>query len=273
MNLTTRDLFEMASLDVLGLLDEDERRDFEQALRAASPAIQAQIRREQLRIASSDAHLPAIDAPPGFKLRVMDAVREAIVAVRAGEGGEHVRRKIGPFAIKLQRNVSPLWRAASIGFAVATVILAYSTLRVKQNYDDISNGLTTGQSMTELTNAYGARVVDLLTSEQAALRPFAQGPGVKDGTDPTAALLVDETGGKSYLLYTNLPIVEGGYRLVAVQNGAVAKVLHRFDARPGREMTVIGAALQAGMALAILPEIAGDDLGAAVLTVGDLSPA
>lgn len=272
MNLTTRDLFEMASLDVLGLLDEDERRDFEQALRAASPAIQAQIRREQLRIASSDAHLPAIDAPPGLKLRVMDAVREAIVAVRAGEGGEHVRRKIGPFAIKLQRNVSPLWRAASIGFAVATVILAYSTLRVKQNYDDISNGLTTGQSMTELTNAYGARVVDLLTSEQAALLPFAQGSGVKNGA-ANASLLVDESGGKSYLLYTNLPIVEGGYRLVAVQNGAVAKVLHRFDARPGREMTVVGAALQAGMALAILPEIAGDDLSAAVLVRGDLSPA
>lgn len=268
MNLTTRDLFEMASLDVLGLLDEDERRDFEQALRAAPPAIQAQIRREQLRIASSEAYLPAVEPPVGFKLRVMDAVREAIVAVRAGEGGEHVKRKIGPFAVQLQRNVSPLWRAASIGFAVATVILGYSTLRVKQNYDDISNGLQAGQSLTAITEAYGARMVDLLTSESVARVTFAQGPGAGENADASAALLVDEEGGRSYLLYSNLPTQEGGYRLVAVKDGVVQKVLHRFESRPGRELTVIDMALQAGVTLAILPEVAGENLAAAVLIAG-----
>ncbi|MBL0920653.1 MAG: hypothetical protein IBJ10_00835 [Phycisphaerales bacterium] len=268
MNLTTRDLFEMASLDVLGLLDEDERRDFEQALRAAPPAIQAQIRREQLRIASSDAYLPTVEAPPGFKLRVMDAVREAIVAVRAGEAGEHVKRKIGPFAVQLQRNVSPLWRAASIGLAVATVILGYSTLRVKQNYDDISTSLNSGTTIAAINDAFGARAVDMLTSDKVQRRTFSRGPGAVAGSDPTAAIFVDEANGKAYLMYANLPPIEGGYRLVVVQDGVVQKALHRFDARPGRDLTIIDVAIQAGAALAILPEVAGSNLAAATLIAG-----
>ncbi len=269
MSLSTRDLIELASLDVLGLLDEDERREFETALRAASPAIQAQVRREQLRIASSEAYLPAIDAPAGLKLRVMEAVREAIDAVRAGEAGEHVRRKFGPFAIRLQRNVSPLWRAASIGFAAATVLLGYFTMRVKENYDDISTNLANNQSILAISDTYGARVVDLLTDHNVPRITFAQGPAVADGAVvPSAALLVDEVGGKSYLLYKDLRPVEGGYRLVAVENGVVTKVLHRFDANPGRDQTVIGAVLQAGASFAILPETAGDNLTAAVLIAG-----
>lgn len=267
MTLTPRDLIELASLDVLGLLDEDERRDFEQALRVSSPEIQAQVRREQLRIASSEAYLPSVETPPGLKLRVMDAVRDAIEAVRAGETREHVRRTLGPFAVRLQRNVSPLWRAASIGFAAATVLLGYFTMRVKENYEEISANLAADQSIAAISEAYSPRIVDLLTDHSVPRITFARGPGAAAAT-PAAALLIDEREDKSYLLYNNLPVVEGGYRLVAVKDGQVTQVLHRFEAHPGREQTIINFALKAGVSLAILPETANNNLAAAVLVAG-----
>ncbi|QYU70067.1 hypothetical protein J4558_08100 [Leptolyngbya sp. 15MV] len=53
------DLLEMAVLDTLGLLDEQEQAAFEMAFRSAPPAVQAQVRREQTRFAktiSNDAN-------------------------------------------------------------------------------------------------------------------------------------------------------------------------------------------------------------------------
>ena len=66
MTANTRDLLEYAALDALGLLDDAEREEFERAFRAASPEVQAMVRREQTRAADIDAILPRVEAPAGL---------------------------------------------------------------------------------------------------------------------------------------------------------------------------------------------------------------
>ena len=45
--MTLQELIELAILDAMGLLDEEERLAFEVAFRASAPAVQAQVRRER----------------------------------------------------------------------------------------------------------------------------------------------------------------------------------------------------------------------------------
>ena len=87
--MTTHELLELASLDAMGLLDPEEREAFELAFRAAAPALQAQIRREQLRLSYIDGILPVVEPPPGLRARVMAKVREAIesMTIRKISGG------------------------------------------------------------------------------------------------------------------------------------------------------------------------------------------
>jgi len=47
--MTLQEMIELAILDAMGLLDEEERLAFELAFRAAAPPVQAQVRREQTR--------------------------------------------------------------------------------------------------------------------------------------------------------------------------------------------------------------------------------
>ena len=72
--MTTHELLELASLDALGLLDADERESFERAFRAAAPAVQAQIRREQLRAPRSAMNSPAVDPLASRCCRQRDAI-------------------------------------------------------------------------------------------------------------------------------------------------------------------------------------------------------
>jgi hypothetical protein len=48
--MTAYELIEMAVLDALGILDEEERASFERAFAAAAPGLQAQVRAEQARL-------------------------------------------------------------------------------------------------------------------------------------------------------------------------------------------------------------------------------
>ena len=79
--MMTHELMEMASLDAMGLLDPTERETFELAFQAADPALQAQIRREQLRFSRMDDMLPKVSPPLGLRARVIAAVRGAMESV------------------------------------------------------------------------------------------------------------------------------------------------------------------------------------------------
>lgn len=261
--MTTRDLFELASLDTLGLLDEDERREFERAFRDAPPAVQAQIRREQLRTTDIESWLPQVAPPPGLKSSVMNAVQEAVVAVRQGRARDHVRHKVGPLAMALQRNVSPLWRAASIGLIGGVVSLSYVLYKVNDQYRASAIAQRSDQSMDEAQRLGKTQFLETLDSPRSMV---AFRDGEAKGPRRVSATLYVGSNDRAFLQVNNLPIIAGGYRLVAVGDDGAMKALKTFDVPGGRQVIELAATLiPMGARLAILPASAPDSLSAAIL--------
>lgn len=263
--MITRDLFEMASLDVLGLLDDEERRAFERGFREAPPAVQAQIRREQLRIAEIEEWLPNVAPPPGTKAGVMDAVREAMSAMREGRGREHLTRKVGPLALALQRNVSPLWRAAAIGLATATLLAGYFVLDLRSEVSQVSRLLDNDKSMQEFMRAGVPGITGVLSDASATHIAFVRAHDAPETGVARAGLYRSENS-PAYLVCT-LPKTPGGYRLVALSDDGsrIASEIARFDPASGQQIITIKGAIPAGSRLAILPATASDDPASAIL--------
>lgn len=261
--MTTRDLFELASLDVLGLLDEDERREFERAFRAAPAPVQAQVRREQLRMADIGGWLPDEEPPAGLKSKVLGAVSDAMVAVREGRAREHVRAKVGPFAMAMQRNVSPLWRAAAIGLIGGIGAIGYVLYKVNDQYRTATVAQRSDASVDELSRVGGGNLLKTLLSLKNSTA-FRAGDAARAG-DMSATLFI-ASNDQAHLL-VNLPQVEGGYRLVAVgDDGQLGKTVHAFNIPGGRHVVEFAANLiPAGARLAILPATAANTLASAVL--------
>lgn len=265
--MNTRDLFELASLDVLGLLDDEERRAFEQAFRAAPASTQAQIRREQLRAAHSleNDWLPAADSPFGLKGKVMTSVREAIEAARAGEFSGHVARRVGPFTLALQRNVSPVWRAAAIGLLTASAVLTVALVRQADQYDSIRDTVANDAAVAAMAQQFGAEFSAVLASPTSQVRDFTP---VDDAyAAASARLVLDEVGGNAYLVCNSLPPRNDGYRVVLINaSGQVERELTRFDTSGGVSFKKFAMQGLANATLAILPGSGPMTADRAVLT-------
>lgn len=132
VEMTLQGLLEQSVLDAMGLLDEPEREAFETAFGAASPQAQAQIRREQARMADQGMLLPDVEAPADLRARVIEAWRRA-----AEEETETVRHSGGPRELhsrrlRRSRRVAPVWRAAALGFFTASVVLTAAMIHFQQ---------------------------------------------------------------------------------------------------------------------------------------------
>lgn len=228
--MNMRELFEMASLDVLGLLDESEREAFESAFRQASPKIQAQIRREQLRFSEIEKTLPEIKAPVGLKARVMAAVRDAIAAVRT----EPIATIGGGRQFVL--NSAPMWRAACIGFASASLVLSGFVYKVSQHNRTITDSLSSTALAEQLRrlSSDGANYQEMLAAPGLTFVDFS--PSAPDAGaanhEPVGRLFFDPEHKEAILMCRHLPIESGEYTLVI--RGADGKSdSERFLATPG----------------------------------------
>lgn len=148
--MSTQELIELALLDAMALLDDDERASFDAAFRAAAPAVQAQVRREQTRLANIEKLLPEVTAPAGLRAAVIEAVRRAMSA--PAQGG------IIP-ALMPSRRVTPLWRAASVGLATAAVILIVVVLQLKADFADLERRITADSQLGEIAGRFGSQYV------------------------------------------------------------------------------------------------------------------
>lgn len=234
--MNTRDLFELASLDVLGLLDDQERAAFEEAFRASPPAIQAQVRREQVRFTRSEAQdmLPDVDAPAGLRAKVIAAVREAIAAVRTEPVG-----RIGPGVAMAGFNSAPIWRAACIGFATASLVLAGFGFKVSRDNRAIAEGAQGISIMENLVRYADARVPRLLANPRTQRVSFA--PAAPDVSEKVVAqMYIDADRKTAYIFYDNLPASSGTYKVVLrAANGVDAKFLKEFEATPGVNVVTV----------------------------------
>lgn len=218
--MTTNELFEMAALDALGLLDRDEREEFERAFRAAPPHVQAQIRREQVRFSDIDAWLPEVEPPPGLRSRVVNAVKEAITSIHEPAG------RITPGASWL--NTTAFWRAACIGFATATVFLSGFVYTVAQRNKEILRAAINNSLESEIQEFGREGFAEVITSPN--LVPVAFTPPAPDADVRSQAnLFIDTESKRAYLMCHNLPIASGEYTLViGADKGAHARRIERF---------------------------------------------
>lgn len=224
--MTSRDLFELASLDVLGLLDEQERVEFEDAFRAAPPHIQAQIRAEQVRFADADRMLPQVETPAGLRGRVLAAVREAIASVNAEPIG-----RIG-FAAPMAWSSAPLWRAACIGFATASMVLGVAAWRLSLTVQNITDTAMSNSTTDALADAVGPRFIDMLTRPTMTHVAFAPAAKDYDGK-ASAGLYVDTNTRTAYLVCSGMQVLGGSYRLVIDNGEAGTQQVKEFEAGAG----------------------------------------
>jgi hypothetical protein len=222
--MNTRDLFEMASLDVMGLLDEQERSAFEEAFRAAPPHIQAQIRAEQTRATDLAAVLPDVEAPVGLRSKVLSGIHEAITAVQNGPVAS-----IGPGG-RLSM-ATPIWRAACIGFATASLVLAGFSWKVTQDNKSMVGMALSNSLSADLAKKAGPGLTSMLT--KPTLRHVSFSPTAPDAAGrAAAALFFDASSKTAYLICDSLPQIDGDYRLV-VQGKAGTAVVSQFRAGTG----------------------------------------
>lgn len=226
--MTTQDLMEMASLDALGMLDADERAEFEAAFRAASPAVQSQVRREQKRFANAEHLLPDVDPPAGMKFRVMSAVRDAIIGLTAGDAAAAARAVSTGSKTGAWFNSTTIWRAACIGFATTTVLLtgvaAYVFDRnqafVEQTEIALGKALLSelGTDFQEVALAQGVQIFDFATT---------------DGLSARAKLWVHPESQVAFLFCSDLPVRDGRYSLVLQDENNGRQVVRDFRASEG----------------------------------------
>ncbi len=230
MTFTTRDLLEYASMDALGLLDEVEREEFERAFRAASPEVQAMIRREQTRAADIDAWLPRVEAPAGLKQRVVSAWREAVAAVAAEYPPQPVG-SIGPALpqVNIGLRTGYLWRAACIGFATATLVLGGFFISSLQLNNDLRTQITANANNAQISR-FGPGFID--TFFAANKTEYALEAQVDVGATVRGCLMVAGDQGRGMLVFQRLPADEGTYRVV-IETDKGRQELAEFNASGG----------------------------------------
>jgi hypothetical protein len=226
--MTTQQLIEMASLDALGMLDADERAEFEAAFRAASPSVQAQVRREQKRFANAEHLLPDVEPPAGLKFRVMSAVRDAIIGITAGDAAAAANAVSKGSKAGAWFNSTTIWRAACIGFATTTVLLTGVAAYVfdrNQAYREETEIALGRALLTELGNDFQ----EVALAEDVRIFDFAEG----DGLSAKARLWVHPETQVAFLFCTDMPVRSGRYSLVLERGDAESEVVRQFRASDG----------------------------------------
>ena len=233
--MNTRELIESAAMDTLGLLSQEEREQFENALRIAPPHVQAEVRREQLRTAEAEhILLPEVAPPAGLRFKVLAAVREAInrTAPRnpAEEHGAR-NRSIAAFI-----SSAAAWRVAAIALASATVTLAIFNLafqhearRLQQqqsNFAQLQYLDTLGQKFPDLVFAQDRIETSLGVNPNAALPPAGEAT-----PEILARAMTSESVGSAVLILKHLPVTDARYRVVLLdEQGNEQQQLHEFTA-------------------------------------------
>lgn len=220
--MTTQELIEQAVLDALGLLDESERENFDASFRAAPPAVQAQIRRQQTRFADLDMLLPDVEAPAGLRAAVVEAVREAMAKTET--------EALTAPRLHVSRNVAPVWRSAALALAAACVVFAVVTFEIRGSYEDILLSLQRDQIPDDVLRTLGPSFREAFFDPDYSKVGFtAVGQGQ---IESQAVLLFDPEKDEAILICHNLPVIDGkSYELVIInEDDSIGQSLARFSA-------------------------------------------
>lgn len=206
--LSTKDLFELASLDALGILDEHERRQFEEGFAAASPAVQSQVRAQQSIMAEIDELLPKVTPPASLRDRVINAVLAAISATKAHPPGRSVPTLLA------SRGVNRFWRAGAIGLAAAAVALGVMLVQMQTRFREIEMAMRVNATTELFIKDFGSRFETALLDRKTQFVQFS--PARPDAPAGSAVVLFNPETQTAHLYGKDLPTNLGSYRLVVL---------------------------------------------------------
>lgn len=245
---TPAELLELASADALGLLDEQERKDFETAFAAASPRVQQLIRDQQLLEARQQiASLPEVIQPMSLRERVLSKVY-GLISAESGVAGRIDRSLVDPSldrrlsqSLPATRHVSRWWRAGAIGSLAAVVALGVMTLQMRGTLDKINQDIRTNGSADILRQDFGVRFEAALTSPGARLVQFVAADTAGESTldGPKVALLINPATKSGQLVCKNLPDARGLVLTMVMPDGETKQVLTTFTPSNSRAFVQI----------------------------------
>lgn len=236
--LSTAELFELASLDALGLLDEPERREFEEAFQRAPSALRAQLRAQEARMVELESTLPRVEPPATLRARVIAAVQEAYQAARAGRLAR-LQSLAGSPALLPARGVSPIWRAAAIGCAAAAIVFGVATQMMRERYRELDTAFTTSAALELYMREFGPRFEQMFVDPQTRFVQF-QSPVVPAApaaagdarpVEPGAVLMLNPRSRQATFYCRRLPEESGRYDLVIIApDGTATRAVLSFIA-------------------------------------------
>jgi len=231
------ELIQNALLDACGLLEEQELAEFETAFQNAPESLKAQIRLEQARFADMGEILPDVEPPAALRGKVIDSVRaemhadglEAIAGVIGPDSHRHgdIKRAAGaaPLLIPLNR-VTPIWRAAALGFATAAVLSGVAILNLHNEFSRLALNVEQNGFITNSSQMGGPAFASMFSDgfERVVLSPA-------DDANIRGFAMVNTDEGEGHLVLNRLPAVEGvTYRLVSVdEDGNELATLNTFE--------------------------------------------
>lgn len=238
--MSVQQLIELSILDAMGLLDEDERQQFELSFRRATPAIQAHVRREQTRLSRIESLLPAVEAPAGLRALVLDAVRAHMVSEVADDG-------VSDLVIPMTRStrVHALWRAGAIGLAAASIVLGFTTFVFQSQFDSLTKLTQQGSIVDSMAREYGAAFVHDLVFDRDTQRVVLTSD--RENFKGQASLFINPEWDNAKFFCRSLTSPEGKtFRLAILdEEGHVVEVLREF--RSNGELMPMEVDLKPGM--------------------------
>lgn len=214
--MTPKQLFEMAQLDALALLDEDERADFAAALAEAPAALREQVLREQARFADLRQFLPDVAPPPELRGKVVDAVLRAAAEDRPVRHEPRPGRHVRP--VRRGARVSPAWRGAAIGFAAASLTLGLSTLYLWSEHERIDSEVSNSALVQSIVENFGVEYVQRALFDIETRRVVFRPAG--ESAVGRASIFTNPAWKESRLFCLELPGPSDGrsYRVVALDD-------------------------------------------------------
>lgn len=259
--MTTQELIEHTLLHAMGLLDEDDTARYEDAMLRAEPEVRAGVLEEARRMSDLGDLLPPEEPRAELREMVLAAVR---AAMREQENEqrlttEHVAGRITPkiAAKKAQPRVSTTpkvhrsWRAATIGFAAATIALTVVSMNHYQTYQST----VPDRNLAALYDAIGPEYLDDTIFDENTTRVAMVSPDAS--TNSVAAVWHNPDWSSARLFVKNLRNEQDApYKLVVLdENDQVVREVASFTSRGEFENLEVRVDLNAEKRLAIYQSV------------------
>jgi hypothetical protein len=224
MNL--QQLLEQAHLDALGMLDPEDRGEFNKAFATAPAAVREAVREEQSSMVMvAQGFLPDVDPTNALRERVIADISARMLAAEAGELLEEGSNP-QEFEFRSSNRVSRMWRAGAIGLLGVCAVLGAAFVNVLDLNTDMKSKISdTGLPKQVMVGLGADRTNETLFDARTSRGHFVT---VKDGFTGVASILHNAEWKDAVVSCKDLPAAAPGVTYELVVLGTDGKPAQRI---------------------------------------------